>query len=289
MSVALPNAIAHTDTNLLSTQEWTFDPWVWLPISIGSLWYFKGSWMLRKKRSSIRANHLRLLTTFGVALIILFFALIWPLDKLSTVSFAAHMIQHMLLIVIAAPLLILAEPSVALIMALPQAWRRSFSALHARLRRIRRIFLLPQTTFTVHAAIIWIWHAPLLFELALHWQWMHAIEHFTLFGSALWFWTSLKRAGRRSDDGYGVGALWILAMLIHTGLLGALITFARQPLYVHYATSDSLLFSLTPLEDQQLAGLLMWIPVGICYLLAGILFALAWLKSAEDEDKQLFY
>jgi putative membrane protein len=285
-NAAVPAAVAHINSKGLPPMEGPFDPWVWLPLLIGTWWYLRGIWKLHRKQASLRREYFHLLTAFGAALITLLFSLLGPLDTLSTVSFAAHMAQHMLLIAVAAPLLILAEPSVPLMIALPQEGRQLVSTLRRKLRRIRRVALLPKTAFFVHAAVIWLWHAPLLFELALQRRWLHIIEHFTLLGSALWFWASLKRIGRRSSEGYGIAALWTLATLIHTGVLGALITFARRPIYAHYVAHST--SSLTSIEDQQLAGLVMWVPTGTCYLLTGLLFAWAWLKRAESEDRVIF-
>lgn len=258
---------------------WTLDPWVWLPMTVAVILYVRGMALLGAKRNAVAAGRPLAVTGFATGMAAVFLALIWPLDALGAVSFAAHMAQHMLLIAVAAPLLVLAQPSIPLMLALPRRWRRGLTAARARLNRLLRVLLVPGVAFSVHGAFIWLWHAPRLYELALRYEWVHVLEHVTFFGSALLFWTSLARLGKRGGQDYGAGAVWCLATLIHTGMLGALLTFAPRLMYQSYVGNDNLL--LTPLEDQQLAGLVMWIPAGMCYLVAGLAFAAVWLRQAE--------
>lgn len=273
-------AAAHTETG--PHHWWTLDPWVWLPMAVVAALHVRGMLILRAKHSAMRALRPYAVTSFWAGMIATFFALVWPLDALGTVSFAAHMAQHMVLIAVAAPLFVLAEPATPLLRAMPTSWRRAhrhLAGLHKALQRLLR----PRIAFAVHGGLIWLWHAPLLFEWALRWQWVHMLEHVSFLGSALLFWQALQRAGRGkapgSLQGYGSAALLTLATLIHTGFLGALITFAPRPLYAFYAELGDA--PLSVMDDQQLAGLLMWIPAGLCYLVAGLSYAEAWLRSAE--------
>jgi putative membrane protein len=272
-----PAARAHGDPSAGSW--WSLDPWVWLPILFACAFWLRGILLLRVKRRVPRAAGLRPVCAFGAAICALFVALIWPLDALSAVSFAAHMAQHMLLMAVAAPLLVLAEPALPLMLGLPRRWRAAVGRAVNRLRKGLRPLLRPRVAFSIHGLVIWVWHAPLPFELALRMEWVHVLEHCAFFGSGLLFWAALLRSGREQADGYGAAALWCLATLIHTGMLGALITFAPRPIYASYNDTDNHL--LSPLEDQQLAGLLMWIPAGLCYLAVGLGFVAAWLRGAE--------
>ena len=187
---------------------------------------------------------------FAGALLALFLALAWPLGELAHESFAAHMAQHMLLIGVAAPLLVLSRFTVPAL--------RGASWLGAVARTP------PATAFALHAVAIWAGHAPRVIRWTIEYGWVHALEHVALLGTAALFWWTL--ASRR--QAYGAAALWTLATLLHTGLLGALLTFSPRVLYRGYS-----------LEDQQLAGLVMWIPGGLCYLAAGLAFAAAWLGA----------
>jgi putative membrane protein len=191
--------------------------------------------------------------SFAGALLALFIALIWPLEPLTQQSFAAHMAQHMLLIGVAAPLLASSRPVLRLL--------RGRAALARPLLALGR----PAAAFLLHGAAIWLGHAPAVLEWSLDTRWMHALQHLVLVATAALFWWALLARGRA---GAGEAALWCLATLLHTGLLGALLAFAPRSLYPSYG-----------FEDQQLAGLVMWIPGGLCYLAAGLAFAAAWLAQ----------
>lgn len=284
LGVGSQQAIAHTGT--AEHHWWTLDPWVWIPMAVFGALYLRGMLLLRAKRHPgerpIRTIQPQLVS-FAGGMSASFLALIWPLDALGERSFAAHMAQHMVLIAVAAPLFALSRPTLPLLRALPGSWRKMNAGL-AGLHKTMHILLRPPIAFAIHGAVIWLWHAPLLFAWALRWQWVHVIEHLTFLGSALLFWHSLQRSGRTDGQGYGAAALWMLATLIHTGLLGALITFSPRLLYPVYLNADD--GQQAALEDQQLAGLLMWIPAGLCYLTGGMAYAAAWLHGAERCDRQ---
>lgn len=275
---AAPSAQAHEGSH----GWWTLDPWVVLPLLLFAAAYVFAvakAYSSDSRPQRLRAMRPPALLACAGALGALFLALIWPLDALGELSFAAHMTQHMMLIAVAAPLLVFAEPGVALTRTFPTA-----TAPMRALRRSRllRVALKPRTAFAVHAAVIWGWHAPGLFELALRNDLVHVLGHLSFFGSALLFWTSLRQAGRAGGDGYGIAALGTLGTLMHMGLLGGLLTFAPHPLYSTYdETALATLAAITPLEDQQLAGLVMWVPAAIPYLIAGLGFVLAWLRDAQ--------
>jgi cytochrome c oxidase assembly factor CtaG len=224
---------------------WRFDPWVWAGLGL--------LLVLRPRRP----------WCFALALAALVLALVWPLDVLSETRFAAHMAQHMLLIAVAAPLLALALPSLPSVRRLPAGAKRGLGALYRRWSALAR----PRSAFVLHALAVWIGHAPLVIAWTIASRWAHVAEHVVLLGTAYLFWTALRKGGRARA---GAAALWTLAMLLHTGLLGALLTFAPRVLYPGYT-----------LEDQQLAGLIMWIPGGLCYLAAGLAFAAAWLGAGR--------
>lgn len=256
------------------SQTWLrLDPWVWVPMIAVAALYLRGLHVLRARAVVMPAARAPAVASFLAGYAALVLALIWPLDALGETSFAAHMAQHMVLIAVAAPLLALAQPAPVLLAALPSRLRRlnaSLGPLHA-LARLR-------TAFVLHGILVWGWHAPLLFELALRWRWMHVLEHGAFLGSALLFWAAVRAAAYRGGEGCGVAALTILGTLMHTGLLGALLTFSPRLLYPFQAGTQGP--GLSALEDQQLAGLLMWIPGSIAYLVAGLCVIAAWLRRS---------
>lgn len=275
LSLPLPVA-AHGEIG--AHHLWTLDPWVLVPMMLLAALHLRGLAVLRARARTQPSSAPYAVASFWAGLAATFLALVWPLDALAASSFAAHMAQHMMLIVVATPLLVLAQPAAPLLAAVPPSWRRINRRLGTLHKVLRRLLHAP-TAFAIHGVMIWIWHAPLLFESALRWPWLHVIEHIAFLGSALLFWNALRQAGRAGTSGYATAMLWTLATLMHTGLLGALITFAPRPLYPFYASVEG--GHLALMEDQQLAGLLMWIPAGLCYLIIGLGYAAALLRSAQ--------
>jgi putative membrane protein len=207
---------------------------------------------------------------FIAGLIVFAIALVWPVDRLAEESFAAHMAQHMVLMTIAAPLVVLSQPLVPLIPALPTSLGRTLATLAAALspRRDRRFPIVVATV--LQAVVLWAWHAPAVFLAAQRSEVIHLMQHASMVGVAIWFWWSLLRAGRK-QAAPATAVLCALATLVHTGMLGGLLTFARKPLYARPLLDDTVYFWST--EDQQLAGLIMWVPAGVAYLTAGLILA----------------
>jgi putative membrane protein len=223
---------------------------------------------------------------FTGALLALGVALISPLDALSTALASAHMVQHMLLVLVAAPLLALSAPWSTLLRGSPLGvrravgrWRRRLGLRRASLRALRH----PATAWLLHVGTLWFWHAAVPYDAALGNQFLHVLEHASFFGTALLFWRVV--IGTRSSERVpnGLGALLIFAMAMQSVLLSVLLTFARAPWYAGYATTTTP-WGLAPLADQQLAGVIMWIPAGLVYLVAALTLMVAWIHATERED-----
>jgi putative membrane protein len=137
----------------------------------------------------------------------------------------------------------------------------------------------PATVWLLHGVALWIWHMPALYDAALRSESVHAIQHLCFFLSASLFWWGIAH-GRYGRAGYGAAVVYVFATAMHSGVLGALLTFSTHVWYPVYAQSGHTL-GLSPLEDQQLAGLLMWIPAGITFIVGGLYFFAAWLKESE--------
>jgi putative membrane protein len=223
---------------------------------------------------------------FAVALLALGVALISPLDALSGALASAHMVQHMLLVLVAAPLLALSAPASALLRGSPLGvrrasgrWRRRLGLTRANLRALRH----PATAWLLHVGTLWFWHAAVPYDAALDNQFLHVLEHASFLGTALLFWRVV--IGTRSPERVpnGLGALLVFAMAMQSVLLSVLLTFARAPWYSGYATTTTP-WGLAPLADQQLAGVIMWIPAGLVYLAAALTLMVAWIHAAERDD-----
>ena len=212
---------------------------------------------------------------FAGGLVILLGTLITPLDEVAAALFSAHMAQHLLLLLVAPPLLVLGLPLVAFAWALPESSRQG-------LRELRRLHPLttPPAAFAVHSVALWAWHAPRLYDAAVAEPVVHGLEHVSFLGPAVLFWWVLLSSGRA---GRGAGVLYVFGMALQSTLLGALLTFASGTWYTaHLSTTTA--WGLSLREDQQLAGLIMWIPGGALYLAAALGLFAAWLKESGTPD-----
>lgn len=202
---------------------------------------------------------------FAGGWITIFVALVGPVDTLSDVLFAVHMTQHELLMIVAAPLIVIGRPFVAGMWAVPQA-----APIARGLAKPWRAITGPFTVLVLHAVVLWAWHIPWAFETALHHETIHAIQHLMFFITAALFWYAIIQ-GRYGRVGYGVAVFFVFATAMHTSILGALLAFAKHLWYPSYHS----------LEDQQLAGLIMWIPSGLIFIFAGLALFAAWLGESE--------
>ena len=189
------------------------------------------------------------------------------LDSSADRSFAGHMLQHELIMLGAAPLMVLARPIAPLLRPLPYVWRRRVGWLLTRssVRAAWRALTMPAVAWVLQAAVIWAWHMPFLFERAVGNPWIHALQHFSFFVGAALFWWSVVHRGRR------VAVLSLFTTAVHSGALGALLAFSNYSWYPAYA-----------IDDQRLAGLIMWIPGGTVYLAAALLGIHRYLSVAPS-------
>jgi putative membrane protein len=196
------------------------------------------------------------------------------------------MTQHEILMLVAAPLLVLGRPLLPFLWGLPLSWRRRVGGW-GKPRWVQGgwyILTNPLVAWAVHAGTLWLWHAPSLFQATLDNELVHTLQHLSFLASALPFrWTLVR--GRPGTMGYGAAVLSVFTTSIHSGALGALLTFASTPWYPAYAQTTAA-WGLTPLEDQQIGGLIMWIPAGVVYLVAGLALFARWLRDAEIQTQQ---
>jgi putative membrane protein len=210
---------------------------------------------------------------FAAGWLLLAAGLFPPLDTLAERSFAVHMVQHELLMVAAAPLLVLSRPLHALAWALPAGALSAFTFVP---RGAWRLLTSPAGAWSVHALALWVWHIPVLFLAALADQSLHVLQHTCFFVSAFVFWWAVL--GSRVPDATSVACLF--TTMLHTSALAVLLTFAPAPWYVHAARIP---FGLTALEDQQLGGLVMWVPGAFSYVIAGLAIVAGWLRQTREQ------
>jgi cytochrome c oxidase assembly factor CtaG len=130
-----------------------------------------------------------------------------------------------------------------------------------------------------HAGTLWAWHVPRLYEAALHDPILHAVEHASLLGPGLLFWSMLGEPRARWQLGFGTAMIVLFAAAMQCSLLGALLTMSERPWYLHHATTAPA-WGLDAVGDQHLAGVLMWVPGGTAYLIGALAVLLAWLNAS---------
>lgn len=267
-------------------RAWEFDPFVIIPLTASAVLYAIGTrrmWQSAGRGHGIRQRDVWCFALGWWSLVI---ALVSPLHPWGTALFSAHMSQHEILMLVSAPLLVMGRPIVAFLKAMPPSWGRRLSTWSGT-RAWSWTWQLLTNAFVawlIHAATLWIWHLPALFDAANRNEAVHAFQHISFLGSALLFWWALIQAPRRVT-GFGLGVLYMLTTAIHSGLLGALITFASSVWYPSYLTTTQS-WGLTPLEDQQLGGLIMWIPACTVYIVAGLMLLVAWMEASGERVRR---
>lgn len=218
---------------------------------------------------------------FYLGWLVCIFALYSFVDELGDDLFFMHMIQHELLMIFAAPLLVVGRPALVFLWAAPARWRRAIGRL-GRAPAWRATFAAisnPLAAWSIFATTLWAWHAPALFQSALRNSGVHVLQHVSFVAAGFIFWRAfLANAGARA--GYGFAALAVFTTGVHSSLLGALLTFSNSVWYPVYLSRPRY-WGLSGLEDQQLAGLIMWVPAGVVHLGFGILLIALWLRQAE--------
>lgn len=260
---------------------WPADPLVWLGLFASGWLYARGVERVWRRAGVGRGIRRWQAGCFAAGWTTLALAMATPLHPLGEVLFSAHMVQHELLMAVAAPLLVLGRPLIPMLWAVPIRWRRALGAW-ARGGAVQggwRAASGPFAAFLLHAAAVWLWHLPAAYESTLRNGVMHTLQHASFLGTGLLFWWAVVH-GREGRMGYGASVFYIFATAMHTSALGALLTFSGSEWYPAYAGATAA-WGLTPLEDQQLAGLIMWVPAGISYLVVALLLMAAWMRESE--------
>jgi cytochrome c oxidase assembly factor CtaG/cytochrome c2 len=218
---------------------------------------------------------------FAAGWLVMLAALVSPVAWLSGILFSVHMTQHMLLMLAAAPLLTFGQPLLVWMWALREGPRERMASFVRRppVQSTWRVFTSPTWVFLLQAAALWIWHVPMFYEAALRNDAVHAVQHLGLVVAAGLFWWAMLH-GRYGRMGYGAGVCYVFLTAVHSSGLGAMLTVSDLIWYPEYARQAAA-WGVDGLADQQLAGLLMWIPAGVIFTLVGLALLAAWLGEAE--------
>jgi putative copper resistance protein D len=289
-SLALPTAasahgpVPHEAPSVVNLAlGWHFEPVVGTALLVASLGWI---WVVRRIRQDHPAKPVptaRTAAWFG-GLAAIAVALLSGIERYDTTLFSIHMVQHLLLMLIGAPLLLLAAPVTQVLRAASPDVRRRWllPVLHSRLVGAISHPVVAWLTFTV---VMWVSHFSPLFDLALENPGVHQLEHGLYLGSALMFWwpaIAADPAPRRL--GYPARVLYTLLQFPINSFLGMAITFAGAPLYSHYATLGSP-YGTTALSDQQLAGGIMWLGGDVVFIVAVLAIVAGWMRrEARDSE-----
>ena len=252
---------------------WTFDPWVTVPLALLLLVYLVGRSRLAR-RSSIAPRSPAL---FLAGWAVLTLSLVSPLHAGGERSFTVHMIEHELIMLVATFLLAASSSGGILAWGLPAAARKWLGGgWKAPLAAMWRQLTEPITATIVQAVVMWAWHAPALFDRALDSRGWHIAQHVSFIIASLLFWSAMINPRR---GGYLLSAACLFLTSLIEGALGALMALSQSPWYSAYAAMGMSGLGIDPTTDQQLAGLVMWIPGGAVHGGAAVWLLYRWLGS----------
>lgn len=267
---------------------WSWEPVVLLALTLAGWSYAQGVRALWRRAGVGRGVRRWQAGAFAGGLAALFVALVTPLDALGEALFAAHMVQHLVLALIAAPLLALGAPHLALLWALPLEGRRSLARWWRRSPRLRtasHALTHPLLAWILSTFALWAWHVPFYYDAAVRSDPVHALEHASFFGTALLFWWALADPAGVFRRARGAALLYVFTGSLQSAALGALLTLAPEPWYgAHLETTRP--WGLSPLQDQHIAGGIMWVPASMVYLVALVgLFVLCLREAARNVER----
>jgi putative membrane protein len=269
--------------------RWSFDPSVVIGVAIAAVVYWRGMRgnlrLVEGRRPATR--YWRALAFYGgLAAVVL--ALESPIDLLSASLFTFHMLQHLLLIMVAAPLLILGDPAITLLRGIPLSLRRTSLGFLAHRPGIRGLghwlglLATPQVVFLIFLADLYLWHWSRLFNLTLQNDGVHLLEHVCFLVTALLFWSQvISQRAMPARLSYAKRAVYTVLTAAASNILAMYFVFAPKPLYTAYAQLPTRPYGMTALGDQQIAGAIMWVPV--LFLFGGAFVICLYKALAEDE------
>lgn len=259
---------------------WNADPAVLLNLGVLAGMYAYGRRQHARRAGSRTIVRRAQAISFFAALLLICVALLSPLDAIAADLAAAHMVQHMLLMLVAAPLAVYGVPAYVLSWAMPPASRR----MVGRALRVFRPLTTPAGAWLAFAIVLWGWHHPLLYRAALRSKLVHDVQHVSFFFAGVVFWRAVMEPLSRRDRLHPLAAvIYLFATSLHATVLGVFMTLSPSVWYTDYTVTTAS-WGLTPLEDQQLGGLIMWVPGCLVFpAVAAAVFGLWLARSSEPQ------
>lgn len=263
---------------------WTFDPSVVLGLFLLGWVYVTGLRTLASRGRLARAAAPWRVALFALGLLAIFLALESPIDGLSLRLFSFHMTQHLLLLMVGPPLLLLGKPVPVLLVGAPHALVRRIARAHARKRwfhGLTRLLTSPLVAWVLYVGDIWMWHIPAFYQRTLQNQGVHLLEHLCFLTTGLLFWwVIVEPLPGPPRLHHGMRLLYAWSAVLPNTALGALFAFSNTPWYPFYA-DEPRLWGFSIMDDQRLAGIIMWLPGDMMYVTASALLFFAMLAREE--------
>jgi putative membrane protein len=265
--------------------DWSFDPPLVLVIDLAVLYWVGDRRTVTPARTRLMRRRQSIYFYAGLA--VLAIALASPIEILSSQLFWVHMVQHVLLLVVAAPLIVLACPWIRLWRSLPLGARRSIARRLSQdertrwLRSVSRFLGSPQAGFVAFSGVLLVWHLPVLFDATLRSGALHALEHTLFFFSALMFWKQvIDSPPLRAPLSSVERVTYLIGAMVVTWVLAIVLALAPHALYSFYAHEPSRPGDISALGDQRLAAGIMWVPGSITFVIVIFAYVHRWLAPA---------
>jgi putative membrane protein len=269
--------VAHIDLFALGGTSLVLVSWSVAAMVLVGWCYTRGLRRIRRHPQGRRLHRWRPFAVVGAAVVVLA-AMLPPLGTLAEARLSTHMAQHMMLILVAAPMLALAAPGQALLAGMPSAVRQRVVAVVHRLPL--SVLCAPLLAWALHVGAVWFWHLPAPYEAAVRSDAAHLLEHAAFFGTAWLFWWHLATLSSRRLRG-PAAVLYMVAAIPPGAALAAVLTFAGSPIYDEQAAATAAL-GADPLLDQRIGGLVMWVPMDLGYILVAVLLFNRWFKGMQQ-------
>ncbi len=269
--------------------SWDFHPVVAGGVALAGILYWWGRHRMKGQGRGLSAPPAWRAWCYGLGLAMLAFALLSPVATYSELFFFLHMTEHMLIIIVAAPLLLLGAPLLPTLWALPRGFRREVGLLFSRGHPVHRLchqLTRPLPAILIYLVVVGGWHIPRFYDAAEGVTLTHDLEHLSfLIASLVYWWPVVHPTGGRRRLSYLASIPYLIPALVEGTIIGIVLTFARVPVYETYQRVPRV-WGLSVMADQQLGGLIMWIVGGALYLVPILALFQLFLSRGDEPVRE---